>query len=155
MISTFARRAAAAVVLSLLCFAPVAGQARELRTETLVILTHRGPHRFQVEVADNEATRERGLMFRKALAPDHGMLFDFKTPQPVSFWMRNTLIPLDMVFITADGRILSIARNAAPLDETPIGSGGDVLGVLELRGGRAAELGLEPGDRVRERIFHP
>ena len=129
--------------------------ARALRIEPLEIRTHNGVRRFQVEIADTEASRERGLMFRKSLAPDHGMLFDFKTPQPVAFWMKNTLIPLDMVFITADGHILSIARNAQPMNETPIPSGGDVLGVLELRGGRAAELGLEPGDRVKERIFHP
>ena len=68
--------------------------------------------------------------------------------------MRNTLIPLDMLFITADGHILSIARNAKPLDETPIPSGGSVVGVLELRGGRAAEIGAAPGDMVRQRIFH-
>jgi uncharacterized membrane protein (UPF0127 family) len=134
---------------------PGVSVARGLPVETLDIRTHHGVHRFEVEIADTEASRERGLMFRKALAADKGMLFDFKAPQPVSFWMKDTLITLDMVFITADGHILSIARNAQPMNETPIASGGDVLGVLELRGGRAAELGLQPGDRVRERIFHP
>ncbi len=156
MFAPLPRRRFLAALLTLLCLGSTGvAVARELRTEPLEIRTQHGVRRFQVEIADTEQTRERGLMFRKAMAGDKGMLFDFKTPQPVSFWMKNTLIPLDMVFITADGRILSIARNAVPMDETPIASGGDILGVLEIRGGRAAELGLEPGDRVRERIFHP
>ena len=156
MLALFLRRRVLAAFLSLCClgFSSVV-LARELRTESLEIRTHHGVQRFRVEIADTEQTRERGLMFRKSMAGDRGMLFDFKTPQPVAFWMKNTLIPLDIVFITADGRILSIARNAVPMDETPIPSGGDILGVLEIRGGRAAELGIEPGDRVRERIFHP
>jgi uncharacterized membrane protein (UPF0127 family) len=92
-------------------------------------------------------------MFRRRLAADRGMLFDFKTSQRVSFWMKNTLIPLDLVFIGADGRIVTIARQARPLDETPIPSGGDVLGVLEIRGGRAAEIDAAPGDHVQARMF--
>ena len=156
MFVTFPRRRILAMFLTCVaqCSAGVA-LARGLHVEPLDIHTRHGVHRFEVEIADTEASRERGLMFRKILAADRGMLFDFKTPQPVSFWMKNTLISLDMVFITGDGRILSIARNAKPMNETPIASGGDVVAVLELRGGRAAELGLEPGDRVRERIFHP
>jgi uncharacterized membrane protein (UPF0127 family) len=81
------------------------------------------------------------------------MLFDFKRPQQTAFWMRNTLIPLDILFIAADGRIVSIARNAVPHSEVPIPSGGVVLGVLEIAGGRAAQLGIYPGDRVKHRIF--
>jgi hypothetical protein len=130
------------------------GEAR-LRSETLDVVTHRGVRHFTVEIADTDATRERGLMFRKHLAGNQGMLFDFKTPQPVAFWMKNTLIPLDMLFIAPDGRVISIARQAIPMSETPIPSGGDVLAVLEIRGGRAAEIGARPGDRVRERIFRP
>ncbi|MDB5498115.1 MAG: hypothetical protein JWP28_2146 [Phenylobacterium sp.] len=126
-----------------------------LRIEPLAVATHRGVRHFTVEIADTEATRERGLMFRKRLAGAQGMLFDFKTPRPVAFWMKNTLIPLDMLFIAPDGRVISIARQATPMSETPIPSGGDVLGVLEIRGGRAAEIGVQPGDHVRERIFHP
>jgi uncharacterized membrane protein (UPF0127 family) len=144
--------------MSFLCLALGSAGAcsgRGLRVEPLDIRTHRGVHRFQVEMADTEESRERGLMFRKTLAADKGMLFDFKTPQPVAFWMKNTLIPLDMVFISASGRVVSVAHKAKPMNETPIPSGGDVVGVLELRGGRAAELGIEPGDQVRERIFHP
>jgi hypothetical protein len=125
-------------------------QARPLRTERLEVVTASGPHRFAVEVADTFATRERGLMFRKRLAPDRGMLFKFSgPPQRVSFWMKNTLIPLDMLFI-ADSRIVSIAENAVPLSETTIPSGAPVTEVVELPGGRAAEIGAAPGDAVRE-----
>jgi uncharacterized membrane protein (UPF0127 family) len=105
-------------------------------------------------MADNELRREIGMMCRTSEADGGGMLFQFQTAQDVSFWMRNTLIPLDIIYIAADGRIVSIARNAVPLDETPIPSGGVITGVLELRGGRAAEIGAMPGDRVRQRIFH-
>jgi uncharacterized membrane protein (UPF0127 family) len=126
-----------------------------LSVEPLDVTTTRGAFHFKVEIADTAATRERGLMFRKSLAADRGMLFDFKMSGPVAFWMKNTLIPLDMLFIAADGHIVSIARKAVPMSETPIPSGGDVLGVLEIRGGRAAEIGAEPGDVVTERRFHP
>ena len=110
--------------------------------------------RFMVELADTETKREYGLMCRKALAPDRGMLFDFGGPsQDVAFWMRNTLIGLDIVYIRPDGTILSIARQVRPLDETPVPAGGTIRAVLELPSGRAAQLGLQPGDRVRHRIF--
>ena len=121
--------------------------------EALETVTPSGRTRFFVEIADNDAERERGLMFRKSLAPDRGMLFDFKTPREVAFWMRNTLIPLDIIYIQADGTVLSIARNATPLSEAPIPSGGATLGVLELAGGRSAEIGLMPGDRIEHRMF--
>ena len=120
----------------------------------LNIVTHDGKaHHFRVEVADTDSTREEGLMFRKSLAPNAGMLFDFKTPQDVAFWMKNTLIPLDMLFIDQNGVILNIKDRATPLSETPIPSAGPVLGVLELRGGRAGELGIHAGDKVDEKIF--
>ena len=126
-----------------------------LPVEPLKIVTHDGKtHQFRVEVADTDATREEGLMFRKSLAPNAGMLFDFKTPQDVAFWMKNTLIPLDMLFIDQNGVIVNIKDMATPLSETPIPSAGPVLGVLEIRGGRAQELGLHAGDKVEERIFH-
>jgi uncharacterized membrane protein (UPF0127 family) len=140
---------------ALLAFAPARAEGPGLKTEPLAIVTHQGVRRFTVEIADTDATREQGLMFRKHLADDRGMLFDFKTPQSVAFWMKNTLIPLDMLFIAPDGRVVSIARQATPMSEAPIPSGGDVLAVLEIRGGRAAEIGVQPGDLVRERIFHP
>ncbi len=147
----------ARLLLPLLLFGLVESPAiaGSLKWEPLEVVTHHGVRRFRVEVADTEASRGRGLMYRKSLAADRGMLFDFKAPQPVAFWMKNTLIPLDMLFISPNGRIIAIARNATPYSETQIPSGGDVLGVLEIRGGRAAEIGIEPGDRVSEKIFHP
>ncbi len=150
-----ARHAAfsAAVTAALVIAFAVSATAGDLRIEPLDVVTARGDHHFQVEVADTDSSREKGLMFRKTLALDRGMLFDFKSARPVAFWMKNTLIPLDLLFIGVDGRIISIARNAVPLSEATIPSGGEALGVLELRGGRAAEIGAEPGDKVRERIF--
>jgi uncharacterized membrane protein (UPF0127 family) len=144
-----------AVVSLALAAVPAAGvAAKSLAVERLDVVTARGTFHFKVEIADTDATREKGLMFRKALAADKGMLFDFKAPRLVAFWMKNTPIPLDMLFIAADGHVVSIARDAVPLSEVPVPSGGEVLGVLELRGGRASEIGAQPGDRVRERIFH-
>jgi uncharacterized membrane protein (UPF0127 family) len=105
-------------------------------------------HRFTVEVARTPEEQGRGLMFRESLADDAGMIFPFRVPQQASFWMRNTLIPLDMIFIRQDGTIESIAANTVPRDETSVRSGEPVIAVLELRGGRAAELGIVPGDRV-------
>lgn len=134
--------------------AVVRGAQSGLPIQDLQILTHDGhEHRFRIEMADNAASRRRGLMFRKSLAPNAGMLFDFKTPRHVSFWMKNTRIPLDMLFLDSDGYIINLAPNVPPLSETNIPSGGAVLAVLEIRGGRSAELGIEPGDRVRQRIF--
>ena len=113
----------------------------------LTIHSKTGAHKFTVEVAATAEQQERGLMFRKEIAPDRGMIFPYDPPQDVSFWMKNTLIPLDMLFIRADGTIARIAT-AKPLDETPVPAGEPVAAVLELRGGRAAELGIREGDRV-------
>jgi uncharacterized protein len=130
------------------------GQAEIKPLQPLTLVTDKGRYVFQVEDADTYNKRETGLMCRKALAADRGMLFDFKKPTDnVAFWMRNTLIPLDIVFIRPDGRVLSIARNAHPLDDTALAAGGKIRGVLELAGGRAAQIGLMPGDKVVHRIF--
>ena len=124
--------------------------------QPLSIISAHGVAKFQVEMADTEDKREFGLMCRKSLAPDRGMLFDFGRPsEDLAFWMRNTLIGLDIVYIRPDGTILSIARQARPLDETPIPAGGTIRAVLEIASGRAAQLGLQPGDKVRHRIFAP
>jgi uncharacterized protein len=108
---------------------------------------------FQVEIAATPAQRSRGLMFRDELAADGGMLFDFERLQPVTMWMRNTLIPLDMLFVREDGRISRIVAKTEPLSDRTIGSGEPVRAVLELRGGRAAELGIRPGDRLIHPMF--
>jgi uncharacterized membrane protein (UPF0127 family) len=105
-------------------------------------------HAFTVEMARTAQQQQRGLMFRTALGPDAGMMFPFDPPRPASFWMRNTLIPLDMIFIRTDGTIARIAANAVPRSETPIAVDETLTGVLEIRGGRAAELGIHAGDRV-------
>jgi uncharacterized protein len=105
-------------------------------------------HAFTVEVARTPEQQERGLMERRALAPDAGMLFPFDPPRPASFWMYNTLIPLDMIFIRPDGRIARIAANTVPMSETPVAVAEPMTAVLELKGGRAAELGIREGDRV-------
>ncbi|MFO0291824.1 MAG: DUF192 domain-containing protein [Rhodospirillales bacterium] len=110
-------------------------------------------HRFQVEVADTDERRAWGLMHRDAMPPDHGMIFDFKRDQPVAMWMRNTRIPLDMLFIDREGRVVKIHARAVPFDETSIHSDVPVRGVLELNGGTAARLGLKPGDVVRHPVF--
>jgi uncharacterized membrane protein (UPF0127 family) len=113
----------------------------------LTIRSATGEHRFTVEVAATPEQQERGLMFVRSLAPDRGMIFPYDPPQQVSFWMKNTLIPLDMVFIRADGTIARIAT-AKPLDETPVPGGEPIAAVLEIAAGRAAELGIREGDRV-------
>jgi uncharacterized protein len=114
----------------------------------LVIRTAKGAHRFDVEVARTEAEQEQGLMFRKALDADKGMLFPMEPPRTASFWMKNTIIPLDMLFIHTDGTIAFIGANVAPYSREPVSAGVPVVAVLELRGGRAAELGIKEGDRV-------
>jgi len=114
----------------------------------LTIATANGDHHFNVEVVDKPEGRAQGLMFRTSLAPDAGMLFDFKEERPVSFWMQNTLIPLDMIFIRSDGTIANVHVNAKPLDPTSIPSDGPVAFVLEIPGGRSVELGIKAGDTV-------
>ena len=121
--------------------------------EELVIETANGPRQFAVEIATTPAERARGLMFRERLAPDAGMLFLYAVDQPVSMWMKNTLIPLDMLFIARDGRILKIAERTVPLSTAVIASDGEVAAVLELNGGTADRVGLRPGDHVRYAAF--
>jgi uncharacterized membrane protein (UPF0127 family) len=114
----------------------------------VVLTTDTGTYEFTVELVDTPETRARGLMFREELADDAGMLFDFHDEQTVSFWMMNTLIPLDMIFVGADGEIKNIHVNARPQDPTGIPSGEPVQFVLEIPGGRSVEIGLEVGDMM-------
>ena len=144
------------VILSLVAV-PLTGArgATAPTTDDLTIQTASGAHHFTVEVMRSRDELERGLMFRREMAADHGMLFDFGSPQPVSMWMKNTYLPLDMVFIASDGRVVSVKQNAQPLSEAIIPSGGDVLGVLELNGGAAARIGVKAGDHVADPMFKP
>jgi len=114
---------------------------------TLTIRSATGEHHFNVQVAATAEQQEQGLMFYRSLASDEGMIFPYEPPQNVAFWMKNTLIPLDMIFIRADGTIARIVT-AKPLDLTPVPAGEPVVGVLEIRGGRASELGIREGDKV-------
>ncbi len=134
---------------------PAAAPAEDPRAQTglamvpLVIESGNATHSFRVEVAATAGEQSRGLMFRRRVAPEEGMIFPFDPPRPASFWMKNTVIPLDMLFIRADGRIARIAANTVPLSLEGVGVGEPVAAVLELAGGRSAELGIREGDRVR------
>jgi uncharacterized membrane protein (UPF0127 family) len=114
----------------------------------LTIHSANGDHRFVVEVAATPEQQATGLMNRPALDPDRGMIFPYSPPQDASFWMKNTLIPLDMIFIRPDGTIARIEENAVPLSLEPVPSMEPVSAVLEINGGRSAELGIKAGDKV-------
>jgi uncharacterized membrane protein (UPF0127 family) len=123
---------------------PVSG----LRVIPLRVTGSRRAHTFRVEVAATSQQQEQGLMYRTRMGADEGMIFPMKPPRLATFWMHNTVLPLDIIFIGTDGRIITIAANAVPYDDSTIPSGGVASGVLELNGGRAAQLGIRVGDRV-------
>ena len=141
--------------LSLVVIVAFAGAARSDGLEALQIATATGTHDFQVEIARDEASRARGLMDRRFMPADHGMLFEFDREAPESFWMKDTYIPLDMIFISRAGVVTNIAANAEPLSERAIPSGPPCMAVLELNGGAAARIGLKVGDRLRHPFFKP
>ena len=114
----------------------------------LTIQSRSGTHRFTVEVARTPEQQAQGLMHRQSLAPDRGMLFPYDPPQNASFWMKNTLIPLDLIFVREDGTVALIFANTVPMSLDPIPSLEPVAAVLEIAGGRAAELGIQAGDKV-------
>ena len=124
-------------------------------TEGLTVQTSTGPVRFTVQYAGDDATREKGLMFVRSMPENQGMIFDFGGPLGVDFWMKNTYIPLDMLFVAADGHILNIAHQAKPFDETPITSGGIIRAVIEIDGGVADKLGIHTGDLVTDTKVFP
>ena len=119
-----------------------------LEQAALTISSHGKLHRFTVEVARTGEEQAMGLMNRASLDPNRGMIFPFDPPRQAGFWMKNTLIPLDMIFVRADGSIANIAANTVPLSLEPVYSNGEVAAVLEIAGGRSAELGVQPGDKV-------
>lgn len=137
------------------CARDGAAAARASAAENvLTIVSGESEHQFRVELARSDEERSQGLMFRTELADDAGMLFDFgPEPRPVSMWMKNTLIPLDIAFIAKEGRIARIAAMTTPRTLTSIPSGEDVIAVLEVRGGRLGELGIKEGDFVRHPMF--
>jgi uncharacterized membrane protein (UPF0127 family) len=130
---------------------PPAAHAQEI--ERLTIETASGAHDFYVEVMRTGPERERGLMFRRNLAQDHGMLFDFKVERPVAMWMKNTYLPLDMIFLSKTGTVVGLAENAEPLSEKIIASGAPAYSVLEVNAGTASRISLAIGDRVYHPIF--
>lgn len=122
-------------------------------TSELTIETSTGQHVFQVELADTDEARRRGLMFRTELAPDAGMLFDFESPRVLTMWMRNTPLPLDMIFISDTGRVVHVAENTVPYSEAIISSRFPALSVFEVNAGTAQRIGLRTGDLVRHPLF--
>jgi uncharacterized protein len=140
----------AIIIIALVAFA---GPLRAADQRVVEIASKTGVHAFSVEMAVNDAERSKGLMNRKELPEGQGMLFDFQREQDTSFWMKNTYISLDIVFIRADGRILRIAENTEPMSEKLIPSGGPIRGVLEVVAGTTRKLGIVAGDRVAHPIF--
>jgi len=135
-----AERASAAVVQE-----PSVHPVSGLQVIPLTVTAGDRTHSFRVELAQSLQEHARGLMFRTALGPDEGMLFPYDPPRVLSFWMKNTVIPLDLIFIGPDRRVINVAANATPYSEDPILSDAPGIAVLELKGGRAAELGIGPG----------
>jgi hypothetical protein len=146
-------RARFAATLWLLVFVPLANSAHALPVTRISVDTSKGPSVFKVEVAGDHASQEKGLMYRKKMAANAGMIFDFHQDVMTSFWMKNTILPLDIIFIRSDGTISSIAADAVPMSETPIPSSEPVRAVLELNAGRAAAMGIIPGAKVHAAIF--
>jgi uncharacterized protein len=140
----------------LLTFAVLVGADRVSAGELqlLEVVTKSGVHVFAVEMAVTSEEQARGLMFRRELPEGQGMLFDFHREQPTAFWMKNTYIPLDMIFIGGDGRIRHIAEDTVPLSEALVPSGGPVRAVLEVIAGTVRKLGIAVGDRVAHPIFN-
>jgi len=142
---------AAVAASALLAVAAIAGAAHACEPQTIEILAGSGKRTFVIEVADDPSEQARGLMFRPALPADAGMLFIFDPPRPANFWMRNTMIPLDMIFIDDTGKVESIAERTDPYSERVSASQVDVRAVLEINGGLSRQLGIGPGAQV----IHP
>ena len=142
------RRAAVAMTIAMAAL-PLAACSDEGK---LVLHTATGDYTFNVELADTPELRQKGLMYVQELADDAGMLFDFQQEREVSFWMQNTFIPLDMIFVGSDGVVKTVHVNARPHDVTSIPSEVPVQFVLEIPGGRSVEIGLEPGDTMEHAL---
>jgi uncharacterized membrane protein (UPF0127 family) len=136
------------IVLALLLAALPAWALETFDTSKLTITTASGPHKFTIELALSDAQMEQGLMFRPSMPADHGMLFDFKAPTKVMMWMKNTIMPLDMLFLDEHGRVIDIHEHAVPYSTDVIAATTPARYVIELNGGTAARLGIKPGDHV-------
>lgn len=143
------------LALLLALFVPVAAWAESCAPDVLTVRTSQGQARFAVEVADTAAARGQGLMHRREMAPDAGMLFVYPAPRRVRFWMKNTYIPLDMIFADARGVVRHVHAGAVPHDETPIDGGPDIQFVLEVNAGIAAQAGIAPGAQLRHPAIGP
>jgi uncharacterized membrane protein (UPF0127 family) len=141
------------VVAAILCAMSLMSPVLALRRESMTLVTSAGEKQITVEITESNEEKAKGLMFRAKLADDQGMLFFYDTPQDITMWMRNTYIPLDMVFIRGDGVIHRIEARTEPLSETIIAAQGQVSACLELAGGAAERLGLKAGDTVRHKLF--
>jgi uncharacterized protein len=148
-----ARSALTALFLLSLLVASAMAEVSFAKERVRLITASGRTHDLTVELATQPDQREQGLMYRRQMAPDHGMLFDFGETRPVMMWMKNTYLPLDMLFIRSDGSIARIAANTEPLSTRTIPSGEPVLAVLELNAGTASRMGIKPGDRVEHPIF--
>ncbi|WP_375699953.1 DUF192 domain-containing protein [Pseudophaeobacter sp. TrK17] len=149
------RASLAAPALALICglglCAPVL--AADCRPDRVELRGSWGQTSFSVEIADDEAERAQGLMFRESMARGAGMLFVYPTPQRVAFWMKNTLIPLDIIFLDQTGRVIRVQADAVPGDLTPLPGGSNVFAVLEINGGLAARYGISIGTEMRHKVF--
>lgn len=132
---------------------PAADPNAVFPVETLVVKTKGGEFNFTVEIADDNAERQQGLMFRQSMLPTHGMLFEFDSKQMIYMWMENTILPLDMIFIREDGSVARIEEKTTPFSRRIIASGEPVAHVLELNAGMAKQIGLMPGDTVLHSFF--
>jgi len=141
-------------VCALLLIAPL-GFAAELPRDIVLVEAGASQYRFEVEVADDPSERAEGLMYRQSLADNAGMLFLYPQPQPVEFWMKNTPLSLDIVFVRDDGTIARIAESTTPMSEDRIPSGEPVRAVLEVKAGTMRQLGVTVGDRLRNATYFP
>ncbi len=150
----------AMAMISLLLVAAFAGQSQasgdELRlpVEQVIVSTAQGDIAFATEMATNDDTRSRGLMFRRSMGAREAMLFHWHSPHVVTMWMRNTYIPLDMLFVTADGTVVHVEADTVPQSLEVLSAGREVSAVLEIVGGMAAKLGIRPGSRLKHRFFN-
>ena len=139
--------------LALMAFMPVQAATAAPVAQRLQIVTASGAHAFDIELVRSRADMEKGLMFRHTMAADHGMLFDFGQPQTITMWMKNTYLPLDMVFIAPDGHVTHVVENAEPMSEAIISSENPALSVLEVNAGVAEKIGVKTGDVVKASLF--